>query len=303
MTINRSDIAKQLVPGLNAVFGSEYKSIDNEHTVLFDTESSDRAFEEQVLFSGLGAAPVKNEGAAVQYDDMTELWTARWTHETIALAFGITEEAMEDNLYDTYSKMQSKALGRSMATTKQTKASDVFNNGFNTATAYKGGDGVPLFSASHPTRSAGLQSNTVSADLSETALENALISIGLMKDDRDILIGSQAVSLHIPPQLIFTATRILKSDLRVGTADNDTNALKEMGYFSKGYHVNHRFTDNNAWFIRTDVPYGTQMFTRVPLQTRMEGDFDTGNMRYKARERYSFGWSNWRNWHGSNGSS
>lgn len=303
MAINRANIAKQLVPGLNKILGCSYGEIDNEHTTLFDVESSDRAFEEQVMWSGLGNAPVKNEGAAVQYDDMTELWTARWTHDTVALAFAVTEEAMEDNLYDTKSKMQAKSLGRSMATTKQIKAADVFNNGFNTGAAFLGGDGVPLFSATHPTRLDGNQSNTTSADLSETSIEDALINISLFEDDRGVLIGSKEVSLHVPPQLIWTATRLLKSELRVGVANNDVNALKYNGVFAKGWHVNHRFTDSNAWFIKTDVPNGTQMFVRTPLQTRMEGDFDTGNMRYKARERYSFGWGEWRGWYGSNGSS
>lgn len=298
-TLTRANIAKELLPGLNAIFGLEYKSIDNEHLPLFEMETSERAFEEEVLFSMFGTAPVKAEGAAVEYDSAQEGYTARYTHQTVALAFSVTEEAMEDNLYDTFSKVRAKGLARAMANTKQVISANTFNNGFNSV--YSGGDGVPLFSASHPTIGAGNQSNTVSADMSESALENAVIAISLFKDDRGILIGSQSVSLHIPPQLQFVAERLLKTPGQVGTADNTINALKSTGYLSRGYFINHRFTDTNGWFIKTDVPNGTKFFTRVPVQTKMEPDFDTGNLRFKSRERYSVGWSNWRNWYGSAG--
>lgn len=298
--LTRAQFAKQLVPGLNAIFGTQYKAIDNEHTPLFDVEKSDRSFEEEVLQTGFGTAPVKTEGDQVFFDTASEAWTSRWTHETVAMAFALTEEAIEDNLYDTMGKMKAGAMGRAMANAKQVKAANVFNNGFSAS--YAGGDAVSLFSTAHPTIAAGNQSNRVSSDLSETALENALIDISLFKDDRGILIGAQAVSLHLPPQLKFVAHRILKSEGRVATADNDTNAMRDMGLFSKGYTVNHRFTDSNAWFIRTDVPNGTKMFVRASLATKDDVDFLTGNMRYKARERYSFGWSDWRQWYGSAGS-
>jgi hypothetical protein len=300
--LTRAQFAKQLIPGLNAIFGTAYKSIDNEHAPLFDIEKSERSFEEEVLMTGFGTAPVKSEGDQVFFDTASEAWTNRYIHETVAMAFAITEEAMEDNLYGTTGKMKANAMGRAMANAKQVKAANVFNNGFSSNSIYAGGDGQPLFATAHPTIAAGTQSNRVSSDLSETALESALINISLTKDDRGLLIGAQAVSLHIPPQLQFVAHRILKSDLRVGTADNDTNAMKDMGLFSKGYDVNHRFTDTNAWFIRTDVPNGTKMFIRAPLATKDDVDFLTGNMRYKARERYSFGWSDWRQWYGSSGS-
>lgn len=299
MAITRAQQAKQLVPGLNAIFGLGYKEVDNEHTVLYDLETSERAFEEEVLMTQFGTAPVKYEGAALQYDDAQEAWTARYTHETIALGFAITEEAMEDNLYDSLSKIKAKALARAMANTKQIKAAAIFNNGFNTAAPI--GDGVPLFSASHPTLAAGSQSNIYNVDISESALEDALIAISLMKDDRDVLIGASAKSLHIPPQLQFVAQRILESPGQSGATSNNINAMKAMGVFSGGVHTNRRFTDTNAWFIRTDVPNGTKMFKRVGLSTKMEGDFDTGNMRYKARERYVFGVSDWRQWVGSAG--
>lgn len=301
MAITRANIAKELLPGLNAIFGTSYKEIDDEHRALYEIENSERAFEEEVLMTMFDTAPVKAEGASVTFDDASEGYTARYTHETVALAFAITEEAMEDNLYDTFSKIRTKALARAMANTKQVKAADIFNNGFSSS--YNLGDGVPFFSASHPTRSAGNLSNTVSADLSETSLENALINISLFKDDRGILIGSQAKSLHIPPALQFVAERILRSPARVGTADNDLNAIKTMGMFPGGYTINHRFTDTNAWFIRTDVPNGAKMFERVRLATKMDTDFSTGNILYKARERYSFGVSDWRAYYGSNGSS
>ena len=300
--LTRAQFAKQLIPGLNAIFGTAYKSIDNEHTPLFDVEKSDRSFEEEVLMTGFGTAPVKTEGDQVFFDTASEAWTSRYTHETVAMAFAITEEAIEDNLYGTTGKMKANAMGRAMANAKQVKAANVYNNGFSTSSLYAGGDGKPLFATDHPTLAAGSQSNRASSDLSETALEAALINISLTKDDRGLLIGARAVSLHIPPQLQFVAHRILFSDLRVGTADNDTNAMKDMGLFSKGYTVNHRFTDPNAWFIRTDVPNGTKMFVRAPLATKDDVDFLTGNMRYKARERYSFGWSDWRQWYGSSGS-
>jgi hypothetical protein len=311
MAINRSSIAKELLPGLNAVFGIEYTDVDNEHASLFDVENSDRAFEEEVLFTGFGSAPVKSEGASVQYDDAQEGYTARYTHETISLAFAVTEEAMEDNLYDTFAKLRARGLARAMANTKQVKASDVFNNGFSSS--YLGGDGVALFSASHPTVGNGNQSNTLGAtDLSEASLETALITIAKAKDDRGILIGLQSESLHIPPDLAFTADQILNSTLSTTTATNsttgvtntnDVNSIRNQGLVPGGFFVNRRFTDTNAWFIKTDCPNGTKMFVRAPLQTKMEPDFDTGNLRYKARERYIFGWSDWRGFYGASGSS
>jgi hypothetical protein len=311
MAINRSSIAKELLPGLNAVFGIEYADVDNEHAPLFDVENSDRAFEEEVLFTGFGSAPVKGEGAAVQYDDAQEGYTARYTHETISLAFAVTEEAMEDNLYDTFAKLRARGLARAMANTKQVKAADVFNNGFSSS--YLGGDGVALFSLSHPTVGNGNQSNTLGAtDLSEASLETALITIAKAKDDRGILIGLQAESLHLPPDLAFTADQILNSTLSTTTVTNSTtgvtntndiNSIRNQGLVPGGFFVNRRFTDTNAWFIKTDCPNGTKMFVRAPLQTKMEPDFDTGNLRYKARERYSFGWSDWRGFYGASGSS
>ena len=300
--ITRAQFAKQLVPGLNTIFGTGYKSIDNEHTPLFDIEKSDRSFEEEVLMTGFGTAPTKTEGDQVFFDTATEAWTSRYSHETIAMAFAISEEVIEDNLYGTSGKMKANAMGRAMANAKQVKAANVLNNGFSTNALYAGGDGQPLFSAVHPTLGAGNQSNRVSSDLSESALEAALIGISLTRDDRGLLMGTQAVSLHIPPQLQFIAHRILKSEKRVGVADNDTNAMRDMGLFSKGYTINHRFTDPNAWYIRTDTPNGTKMFVRSTLATKDDVDFLTGNMRYKARERYSFGWSDWRQWFASSGS-
>ena len=311
MAINRASIAKELLPGLNAVFGIEYKDVDNEHAPLYATEQSDRAFEEEVLFTGFGSAPVKSEGAAVQYDNAQEGYVSRYTNETVALAFAITEEAMEDNLYDTFAKVRARGLARAMANTKQVKAADVFNNGFSSS--YLGGDGVALFSAAHPTVGAGNQSNTLGAtDLSEASLESALITISKAKDDRGILIGLQAVSLHVPSDLIYTADKILNSTLSTTTATNSTtgvtnvndiNALRNQGVLPKGFFVNRRFTDTNAWFLKTDCPNGTKMFVRSPLQTKMEPDFDTGNLRFKGRERYSFGWSDWRGFYGASGSS
>jgi len=311
MAINRASIAKELLPGLNAIFGMEYSDVDNEHESLYDVENSDRAFEEEVLFTGFGTAPVKGEGAAVQYDDAQEGYTARYTHETVALAFAVTEEAMEDNLYDSFAKLRARGLARAMANTKQVKAADVFNNGFSSS--YLGGDGVALFSASHPTIGAGNQSNTLGAtDLSESSLESALITISKAKDDRGILIGLQAESLHIPSDLAFTADQILNSTLSTTTATNSTtgvtnvndiNSIRNQGMIPSGFFVNRRFTDTNAWFIKTDCPNGTKMFVRAPLATKMEPDFDTGNLRFKARERYSFGWSDWRGFYGASGSS
>lgn len=302
MAINRADIAKQLLPGLNAIFGLEYGSVDNESDVLFETENSDRAFEEEVLMAGFATAPTKSEGAAVQYDSAQENYTARYTHETIALAYAITEEAFEDNLYDTFAKIRTRALARAMANTKQTKGANIFNNAFNAS--FSGGDGVAMCSNSHPTISDGVQDNLLAAaDLSETNLETALIQVQKAKDDRGILIGAGAVSLHIDPTNQFTAERILNSPGKTGTGNNDINAVNNMGLIPKGYYVNRRFTDVNAYFILTDVPNGTKMFVRSPLGTKMEPDFDTGNLRFKARERYSFGWSDWRGVYGTNGSS
>lgn len=302
MAINRADIAKQLLPGLNAIFGLEYGSVDNETDILFETENSDRAFEEEVLMAGFATAPTKSEGAAVQYDSAQENYTARYTHETIALAYAITEEAFEDNLYDTFAKIRTRALARAMANTKQTKGANIFNNAFNAS--FSGGDGVAMCSNSHPTISDGVQDNLLAAaDLSETNLETALIQVQKAKDDRGILIGAGAVSLHIDPTNQFTAERILNSPGKTGSGNNDINAVNNMGLIPKGYYVNRRFTDVNAYFILTDVPNGTKMFVRSPLGTKMEPDFDTGNLRFKARERYSFGWSDWRGVYGTNGSS
>jgi hypothetical protein len=310
MAIKRSDISSQLIPGLNAVFGTAYKSVDNEHKVLFDIEKSNRSFEEESKLTGLGSAQTKTEGGNVSYDEAQEHYKSRYNHETIALGYIITEEAFEDDLYDSFGRYRSNFLGHSMANTKQVKAADVFNNGFNTS--YAGGDGVPLFSASHPDVVGTTQSNTVAADLSETALENALIALGGFRDDRGILISTVGKSLHIPRNLQFTAFKILKSDLSTTvttqgatgvTNVNDTNALKSGGFFPGGIHMNQRFTDTNAWFIRTDCPHGSKMFVRTPLQIASEGDFDTGNLKFKARERYSFGWSDWRQWYGSSGGS
>ena len=303
MAINRASIAKQLLPGLNAVFGIEYGEVADEYSVLFEVENSDRAFEEEVLFTGFGTAPVKGEGAAVQYDNAQESYTSRYTAETIALAFSVTEEAMEDKLYDTFAKLSARGLARSMANTKQTKAADVFNNGFNTS--FTGGDGQPMFSASHPTVGDGNQSNLVGSagtvDLSEAALETALVSIQTIKDDRGILVGGNAVSLHVAPNNQFTADRVLNSPYQPNTADNNINAINHQGMIPQGYMVNKRFQDADAFFIKTDVPNGAKMFVRAPLATKMEPDFDTGNLRFKARERYSFGWSDWRGYFGSQG--
>lgn len=294
MAITRSQLMKELEPGLNALFGLEYDRYDNEHAEIFDTESSDRAFEEEVMLSGFGQAPVKGEGAAVAYDTANEAFTARYTHETIALAFAITEEAVEDNLYDRLSARYTRALARSMANTKQVKAAAVLNNGFDSN--YKGGDGVELFSTAHPTIGGGNVANELAtpADLNETSLEQALIDIAAFVDERGLKIALRGMKLIVPSALQFTAERILVSDLRVGTADNDINAIKSMGLLPQGYTVNHFLTDPDAWFIKTDAPNGMKHFVRSPIKTAMEGDFETGNVRYKARERYSFGWSDFR---------
>ena len=300
MAISRAQLVKELEPGLNALFGLEYKRYENEAAQIFDQESSDRAFEEEVMLSGFGTADVKPEGSGVQYDDAQETYTARYTMETVALAFALTEEAIEDNLYDRISSRYTKALARSMATSKQVKGANVLINA--TTAAYTGGDGATLVANDHPTLN-GNQSNrpTTYSDLSETSLEQALIDIAGYQDERGLKIAAQGVKMIIPKELEFTATRILKSQGRVGTADNDINALKSMGMVPQGYTVNHYLTDTDAWFIKTDVPNGLKHFVRAPLKTAMEGDFDTGNVRYKARERYSFGWSDWRGIYGNTG--
>jgi hypothetical protein len=298
MAINRASIAKELLPGLNAVFGIEYGSVDEEHKPLYEIENSDRAFEEEVLFTGFGAAPVKGEGAAVVYDDASESYTSRYTNETVALAFAVTEEAMEDNLYDTFAKLRAKGLARAMGSTKQQKAADLYNNGFAT----NQGDGVPMFSAAHPVTGSGTVTNiTTAAAIAEGTLEAAIIQIQKTTDDRGILIGASGVSLHVPTDLMFTADVLLNTPGITNSNNNDINAVRHLGVFPDGFYVNRRFTDVNAWFIKTDVPNGTKMFTRTPLQTKMEPDFDTGNLRFKARERYSFGVSDWRSWFGNQG--
>ena len=298
MAINRASIAKELLPGLNAVFGIEYGSVDEEHKPLYEIENSDRAFEEEVLFTGFGAAPVKGEGAAVVYDDASESYTSRYTNETVALAFAVTEEAMEDNLYDTFAKLRAKGLARAMGSTKQQKAADLYNNGFAT----NQGDGVPMFSAAHPVVGSGTVTNiTTAAAIAEGTIEAAIIQIQKTTDDRGILIGASGVSLHVPTDLMFTADVLLNPQGTTGGANNDINAVRHLGVLPDGFYVNRRFTDVNAWFIKTDVPNGTKMFNRTPLQTKMEPDFDTGNLRFKARERYSFGVSDWRSWFGNQG--
>ena len=301
MAISRSQLLKELLPGLNALFGMEYKRYGEEHKEIYDQESSERSFEEETKLAGFGAAPVKNEGSAIVYDNAQEAWTARYTHETIAMGFAITEEAMEDNLYDSLSARYTKAQARSMAYTKQVKAAAVLNNGFSGS--YTGGDGQPLFSASHPLVSGGTNSNVPStpADLNETSLEAAVIQISLWTDERGLLIASKPKKLIVPPALQFVATRLLETELRVGTNDNDINALKNNGSVSEGYTINHFLTDTNAWFLTTDVPNGMKHFVRTPLQQSMDGDFDTGNVRYKSRERYSFGWSDPLGMYGSQG--
>ena len=301
MAISRGQLQKELLPGLNALFGLEYKTYGEEHKEIYETETSERSFEEETKLSGFSAAPVKNEGSAIAYDNAQEAWTARYTHETIAMGFSITEEAVEDNLYASLSARYTKALARGMSYTKQIKAAAVLNNGFTAG--YNGGDGVPLFSASHPLVSGGTNSNipAVAADLNETSLENAVIQISQWVDERGLLIAARPVKLIVPPSLQFVATRLLGTKLRVGTADNDINAIENNGSIPQGYSINHFLTDADAWFIKTDVPNGLKHFVRSPLATGMDGDFDTGNMRYKARERYSFGWSDALGMYGSAG--
>ena len=301
MAISRSQLVKELEPGLNALFGLEYNRYENQHAEIFTSETSDRAFEEEVMLSGFANAAVKAEGAAVTFDNANESFTSRYTHETVALAFAITEEAVEDNLYDSIAKRYTKALARSMANTKQIKAANVLNNGYSSS--YLGGDGVELFSSAHPTVSAGNQRNELetAADLSETSIEQALIDIGAIKDERGFKIAAKGMKLIIPSALQFTAERIMKSSARVGTADNDLNAVKSMGMIPQGYVVNNYLTDTDAFFIKTDAPNGLKHFQRAAISTKMEGDFETGNVKYKARERYSFGWSDWRGVFGSAG--
>ena len=291
MAISRAQLLKELLPGLNALFGMEYSRYSEEHKEIYETETSERSFEEETKLSGFSAAPVKNEGQAIAYDNAQEAWTARYNHETIALGFAITEEAVEDNLYDSLSKRYTKAQARAMAYTKQVKAASILNNAFSPA--YTGGDGVSLISTAHPLVSGGTNSNrpTVAADLNETSLESAVIQIAGWTDERGLLIAAKPRKLVVPPPLMFVAKRLLDTELRVGTTDNDINALKAMGSIPEGYKVNHFLTDTNAWFLMTDVPNGLKHFVRSPLATSMDGDFDTGNVRYKARERYSFGWS------------
>jgi hypothetical protein len=301
MALTRAQQLKQLEPGLNEIIDQEYSRYEGEHAVLFDVESSSRAFEEEVLFPGFGDAQVKREGAPISYAETGEGWVARYTHETVALGFAITEEAMEDNLYQKISARLSKALGRSMAHTKQVKAANVFNNAFSTS--YLGGDGDPLVSTTHTLQNGTDVSNRLAtdADLSESSLETMLIDIAGATDDKGIPAALQGRSLHIPRQLVFIAERILRSPAQSGTANNDLNALSSTGMLPGGIHVNHRFTDTDAWFIRTDCPNGAKMFVRKGLTTKMEGDFETGNVRYKARERYVFGWSDWRGYWGTSG--
>jgi hypothetical protein len=291
MAISRAQLLKELLPGLNALFGLEYARYGEEHKEIYETETSERSFEEETKLSGFSAAPVKNEGSAMAYDNAQEAWTARYVHETIALGFSLTEEAIEDNLYDSLSNRYTKALARAMAYTKQTKAAAVLNNGFSSG--YVGGDGVALFSTAHPLVSGGTNSNTpaVAADLSETSLEAAVIQIAAWTDERGLLIAARPKKLIIPSALQFVATRILETELRVDTADNTINALKNNGSIPEGYTINHFLTDTDAWFLTTDVPNGMKHFVRAPLTQGMDGDFDTGNVRYKSRERYSFGWS------------
>ena len=300
MAISRQQLAKELEPGLNALFGLEYQNYENQHVEIFDIETSDRAFEEEVMLSGFANAAVKSEGAAVTFDTANETFTSRYTHETVALAFAITEEAIEDNLYDKISTRYTKALARSMANTKQIKAANVLNNGFSSS--FPGGDGKELFATDHPTQSGDAKNElSTSADLSETSLEQALIDIAAFTDERGLKIAARGLKLIIPSELQFTAERIMKSANRVGTADNDINALASKGMIPQGYVVNNFLTDTDAFFIKTDVPNGLKMFERAAMKTAMEGDFDTGNVRYKARERYSFGFSDWRGMFGSPG--
>jgi hypothetical protein len=292
MAISRAQLLKELLPGLNALFGLEYATYGEQHKEIYDTETSERSFEEETKLSGFSAAPVKNEGSAIAYDNAQEAFTARYNHETIALGFSLTEEAIEDNLYDSLSARYTKALARAMAYTKQVKAAAVLNNGF-TGGAFAGGDGVALFSTAHPLVSGGTNSNTQAtpADLNETSLEAAVIQIAAWTDERGLLIAAKPKKLVVPPALQFVATRLLETQLRVGTADNDINAIVNNGSIPEGYTVNNYLTDTNAYFLTTDVPNGMKHFVRTPLSNSMDGDFDTGNVRYKSRERYSFGFS------------
>ena len=301
MAISRSQLAKELEPGLNALFGLEYDKYDKEHLDIFDVESSDRAFEEEVMLAGFGNAETKPEGAGVNYDTAQEAWTARYNHETIALAFAITEEAVEDNLYDKLAGRYTKALARSMNNAKQIKGANVLNNGFSSS--YTGGDGKELLATDHPTVTGGDFKNelTTAADLNETSLEQALVDLADMIDERGLKVAVKATKMLIPSELVFVAERLLQSQLRTGTGDNDINAVKSSGMVPGGYVINHYLTDSDAWFLKTDAPNGLKVFERSPLKTSMEGDFDTGNMRYKARERYSFGWSDPRGIFGSPG--
>ena len=289
--ISRAQLLKELMPGLNALFGLEYARYGEEHKEIYETETSERSFEEETKLSGFSAAPVKPEGQAIDYDNAQEAWTARYNHETIALGFSLTEEAVEDNLYEPISARYTKGLARAMAYTKQVKAASVLNYGF--AAQVTGGDGVALFSTAHPLVGGGTNSNTpaVASDLNETSLENAVIQISQWTDERGLLIAAKPKKLIIPTQLQFVATRLLETKLRVGTTDNDINAIENNGSIPEGWSINHWLTDVNAWFLTTDVPNGLKHFVRVPLSTGNDGDFDTGNVRYKARERYSFGWS------------
>ena len=302
MAISRAQLLKELLPGLNALFGLEYARYGEEHKEIYETETSERSFEEETKLSGFSAAPVKNEGSAIQYDNAQEAWTARYNHETIALGFSITEEAIEDNLYDSLSARYTKGLARAMAYTKQVKAASILNNGFSAA--YLGGDGVSLFNSAHPLVNGGTNGNTptTQTDLNETSLEAAVIAIAAWTDERGLLIAAKPRKLVVPPSLMFVATRLLDTELRVGTNNNDINALKNNGSIPEGYTVNHFLTDVNAWFLTTDVPNGLKHFERVALQNSMDGDFDTGNVRYKSRERYSFGWSDPLGIYGSSGS-
>ena len=301
MAISRAQLLKELLPGLNALFGLEYARYGEEHKEIYETETSERSFEEETKLSGFSAAPVKNEGSAIRYDNGQEAWTARYNHETIALGFSLTEEAIEDNLYDSLSARYTKGLARAMSYTKQVKAAAVINNGFSAS--YPGGDGVALFSTAHPLVSGGTNSNTPTthADLNETSLENAVIQIAAWTDERDLLIAAKPRKLIVPSALQFVATRLLETSLRVGTNDNDINALKNNGSIPEGYTINHFLTDNNGWYLTTDVPNGMKHFIRTPLSNSMDGDFDTGNVRYKSRERYSFGWSDPLGMFGSQG--
>jgi hypothetical protein len=303
MAISRAQLLKELLPGLNALFGLEYARYGEEHKEIYETETSERSFEEETKLSGFSAAPVKNEGSAIAYDNAQEAWTTRYNHETIALGFSITEEAIEDNLYDSLSARYTKGLARAMAYTKQVKAAAVINNGFSSA--YPGGDGVSLFNTAHPLVNGGTNSNTptTQVDLNETSLEAAVIQIAAWTDERGLLIAAKPKKLIVPPALMFVAKRLLDTELRVGTTDNDINAIKQMGAIPEGYTVNHFLTDNNGWYLTTDVPNGLKHFIRTPLSQSMDGDFDTGNVRYKSRERYSFGWSDPLGIWGSSGSS